>query len=218
MTPKPDSQLLLAYAERRSEAAFTELVRRHVDLVHSAALRITNDPHLAKDVAQGVFAALARQAGSLAGHGALVGWLHRTTRNIAAHSIRTESRRRMRERQAAAMNQTPDSGDSSWQQIAPFLDAALADLATADRDAILLRYFENKSTREVADQLAISTEAAQKRRCDQTPGRCPSHSRTTQLRDVSQPAPRQASRCTMSGEKAGKQTATYSAPSVSGDE
>jgi RNA polymerase sigma factor (sigma-70 family) len=163
VTPKPDSQLLLAYAERRSEAAFTELVRRHVDLVHSAALRITNDPHLAKDVAQGVFAALARQAGSLAGHGALVGWLHRTTRNIAAHSIRTESRRRMRERQAAAMNQTPDSGDSSWQQIAPFLDAALADLATADRDAILLRYFENKSAREVADQLAISTEAAQKR-------------------------------------------------------
>ena len=35
-----DSQLLCAYAERRSEAAFAELVRRHVDLVYSAALRM----------------------------------------------------------------------------------------------------------------------------------------------------------------------------------
>jgi hypothetical protein len=35
-----DSQLLRAYAEHRSEPAFTELVRRHVDFVYSAALRM----------------------------------------------------------------------------------------------------------------------------------------------------------------------------------
>lgn len=46
---RTDQQLLREYAERRSEAAFSELVRRHIDLVYSAALRMVRDPHLAED-------------------------------------------------------------------------------------------------------------------------------------------------------------------------
>jgi len=62
----PDCQLLGDYARTRSEAAFAELVRRHVDLVYSAAVRQVNgDSHLAQDVAQTVFADLARQADRL---------------------------------------------------------------------------------------------------------------------------------------------------------
>lgn len=162
MNPRPDSQLLLAYAERRSDAAFAELVRRHLNLVHAAALRITRDPDLAKDVSQAVFIALANQAEKLAGHSVLAGWLHRTTRNIAAQIIRTETRRRARERMADLMPATSNP-DPGWQPIAPQLDAALSDLAAADRDAILLRYFENKSAQQMADLLGIAPEAAQKR-------------------------------------------------------
>jgi RNA polymerase sigma factor (sigma-70 family) len=162
VNPRTDSQLLLAYAERRSDAAFAELVRRHLNLVHAAALRITRDPDLAKDVSQAVFITLANQAGKLAGHAVLAGWLHRSTRNIAAQSIRTETRRRAREQKAALMPE-PSTPDPGWQHIALQLDAALSDLTTADRDAILLRYFENKSAREMADLLGIAPEAAQKR-------------------------------------------------------
>lgn len=162
MNPRPDSQLLLDFAERRSDAAFAELVRRHLNLVHAAALRITRDADLAKDVSQAVFIALANQAGKLAGHAVLAGWLHRTTRNIAAQCIRSEARRRARERRAELMPAAANP-DPGWQHIAPQLDAALADLAVADRDAILLRYFENKSAREMADLLGIAPEAAQKR-------------------------------------------------------
>jgi hypothetical protein len=57
----------------------------------------------------------------------------------------------------------PSNQDPGWQHIAPQLDAALSDLAAADRDAILLRYFENKSARQMADLLGIAPEAAQKR-------------------------------------------------------
>lgn len=157
-----DSQLLRAYADHRSEAAFAELVRRHIDFVHSAACRMVNDPHLAKDVSQGVFTALAKDAGKLASHPVLSGWLHRTARNIAAQTIRTETRRRHREHEATAMNEPSDS-DTSWQEISPILDAALGDLNESDRDAVLLRYFENKPAAEMAALLGISAEAAQKR-------------------------------------------------------
>ncbi len=162
MSTKSDAQLLREYAGSRSEAAFAELVRRHLDLVYSAALRITGDAHLAKDVSQGVFVALAKDAGKLAAHPVLSGWLHATTRNIAAQTIRTEARRRKREQQAAAMNDSSET-HAAWDEIAPHLDAALSELAASDRDAVLLRYFENQSAKDMAAVLGISAEAAQKR-------------------------------------------------------
>jgi DNA-directed RNA polymerase specialized sigma24 family protein len=84
-----DSELLRAYAERRSEPAFAELVGRHVDLVFSAALRMVCDSHLAEDVTQGVFIALAKNTAQLVDRPALPGWLHRTAQNIAAQTVRT---------------------------------------------------------------------------------------------------------------------------------
>src|SRR5436853_3730136 len=87
----PDSHLLRRYAEQKSEAAFAELVRRHLDLVYSAAVRqVGGDRHAAKDVAQVVFATLARKAGTVARHPVLTGWLYTTTHLAAAHARRTE--------------------------------------------------------------------------------------------------------------------------------
>jgi len=159
-----DPQLLRAYAENRSEPAFAELVRRHVDFVHSAALRMVCDSHLAQDVTQGVFVALAKNADEIKDHPVLSGWLHRTAQNIAAQTVRTDVRRRARESEAATMNEMlATAPDASWEQIAPQLDAALGELGEADRDALLLRYFERKSAREMAQTLGVSEEAAQKR-------------------------------------------------------
>ncbi len=164
MNDQTDSQLLRAYAEHRAEPAFAELVRRHVDFVYSAAQRMVCDSHLAEDVTQGVFVALAKQAVQLANRPVLSGWLHGTARNIAAQTVRTDVRRRAREQEAAAMNELiagePEAG---WEQIAPQLDAALGELGESDRDALLLRYFERKSAQEMAQTLGISDEAAQKR-------------------------------------------------------
>ena len=53
--------------------------------------------------------------------------------------------------------------DANWESIAPHLDAGLGELDEADRDALLLRYFERKSAREMAEILGTSEDAAQKR-------------------------------------------------------
>ncbi|MGC3957439.1 MAG: sigma-70 family RNA polymerase sigma factor [Verrucomicrobiota bacterium] len=165
MNDRSDQQLLQDYAQNRTDPAFAELVRRHIDLVYSAAMRRLGDAHLAEDVAQGTFTALAQNAHDLAGHPVLTGWLHRTTQNIAANLIRTNLRRQTREQEAVTMNQLLSSApnDANWQSIAPHLDAALDELESADRDMVMLRYFEKKSARETATQLGISEDAAQKR-------------------------------------------------------
>jgi RNA polymerase sigma factor (sigma-70 family) len=157
-----DQQLLRDYAGKQSDTAFAELVRRHVDLVYSAALRMVCDAHLAADVTQGVFVALVQNAQQLAERPVLSGWLHRTARNIAANTVRSEVRRRAREQEAAAMNELQQS-EATWEIIAPYLDEALGELAEEDRDAVLLRYFERKSGREMAGILGTSEDAAQKR-------------------------------------------------------
>jgi RNA polymerase sigma factor (sigma-70 family) len=159
-----DQQLLRDYAGCRSDTAFSELVRRHIDFIYSAALRMVCDSHLAEDVTQGVFVALAQTAGQLTDRPVLSGWLHRTTQNLAANTVRSEVRRRAREQEAAAMNQLlATESDATWEIIAPHLDTALGELNEADRDILLLRYFERKSACDMAQILGTSEEAAQKR-------------------------------------------------------
>ena len=128
-----------------SEEAFAELLHRHVDLVYSTAFRVLRNPSFAEQVTQRVFVALARNALKLHPRTALAGWLHETTRNFAITTVRSEERRRLREQEVGAM-ETSDSNDmqAGWDQMAPHLDDALAQVGDADRDAILLRYFERK--------------------------------------------------------------------------
>ena len=60
-----DLDLLGRFVREKSQEAFTALVQRHVNLVYSAALRQVRSPQLAEEIAQSVFADLARDAGKL---------------------------------------------------------------------------------------------------------------------------------------------------------
>lgn len=158
-----DTALLREYSSHGSEKAFAELVSRHIDLVYSAAVRQVGDAHRAQDVTQAVFVLLAQKARTLSKDVILSGWLYRTARYVAADVLRVERRRQLRE-QKAMETMADESGDTHpWEEIAPLLDAAMAELETKDRDAIVLRFFAGKSLREVGEQLGASEEAAQKR-------------------------------------------------------
>ncbi len=161
-----DATLLRQYARDGSQEAFSELVRRHLDLVYAAAWRRTGgDPHRAADVVQTVFASLARHAATLANHALLAGWLHTATRNAALNLQRAEARRRAREQEAFAMQQLTDTPDmpADWDRLRPVLDAAVDELDARDREAVVVRFLQGRTFAEVGTLLRVSEDAARKR-------------------------------------------------------
>ena len=161
-----DATLLRQYAEERSDQAFAELVRRHVNLVYSAALRqVGGDAHLAQDVAQSVFTDLARKAAAVARCPVLAGWLHTSTHYAAAKAVRSEQRRHRREQQAHAMQEllNPSARDAEWSRLRPVLDVAIKELSPEDRDAILLRFFEGHAFGVIGARFHLTENAARMR-------------------------------------------------------
>jgi len=156
-----DAKLLREYVANHSEAAFQALVERHVSLVYFAALRRVGNASLAEDITQVVFVTLARKAGELSKNTVLSGWLYRTTWFVADKAVRAESRRRQREQEA--MQVLTSANDPVWDRLSPVLEEAMARLGQMDRTVVLLRYFENRSLREVGYALGISEDTAQKR-------------------------------------------------------
>ncbi len=161
---RTDAELLAEFVAHRSERAFTEIVARHLNLVHGTALRLLgNDAHLASDVTQTVFVLLAKKAPTLPVQVVLAGWLHTATRHTVANTRRAEQRRQAREQEAFRMNHDLTETAIEWERVRPVLDAAIARLGNADRDAILLRYFEARPFAEIAAALCVSEDAARMR-------------------------------------------------------
>ena len=145
-----DMALLREYAARNSETAFETLVARRVNFVYSAALRQVRDPRMAEEITQAVFIILAQKAGRITSQTNLAGWLFKTTRFVAIAEIRDAVKRREREREAHMQSEIqPTAPDPLWERMSPLLDEALSQLAEKDRQALLLRFFDNKSLAEV---------------------------------------------------------------------
>ncbi len=159
-----DWELLQGWARERSDAAFGELVRRYLNLVYNSALRRVGEPELARDISQAVFLALAQKAHQLNPKVILSGWLFRTTGFVAARAVRSEVRRKRWEMEASSMNPTSTTNPAeNWSAIQGHLDGALQSLSARDRDALLVRFFEQQPLRVVAERFGISEHAAKKR-------------------------------------------------------
>ncbi len=160
-----DPDHLHEFVDSRSEPAFNRLMADHLPLVHGTAVRrVHGDSHLAQDITQLVFVDLATKAAELPEGMPLAGWLYRHTCFKAAEVLRATQRRRQREVVAAhdpALQ--PGKPDPDWSRLAPVLDDALADLAPADREALVLRFLAQRSLRDVGLALGLGEDAAQKR-------------------------------------------------------
>jgi|GEM_PF-4134203 len=159
-----DWQLLREYVDHGSEEAFTTLVKRHLNLTYSVALRRLGNHEAAQDVAQMVFCLLGQKARQLRSDTALVGWLYQTASFKASKYYRGESRRRFREQEAALMTPTgSEETNTVWQQLTPHLDDAINELGVEERLAILQRFFQRKPLREIGVALGIGEDAARMR-------------------------------------------------------
>ena len=160
-----DMELVRQFARGGSNEAFSALVSRYVNLVYSVAIRQVGDPHLAEEATQSVFIILSQKAGSLGSKTILSGWLCRTARNVAANALTVQHRRQHREQEAymQAASDDPEAESDAWKQIAPHLDAAMAQLGEKNHDAVVLRFFDGKDLKEVGAALGVSEEAAKKR-------------------------------------------------------
>jgi RNA polymerase sigma factor (sigma-70 family) len=158
-----DHELLAEFARSESEAAFAALAARYVNLVYSTARRFAGDPHHAEEITQAVFIILAHKAGKMSPRTVLSGWLYQTARLTAANFVKGEIRRQHREQEAYMQSILTNPEAAAWQQLAPHLDEAMGRLGETDRNAIVLRFFENKTAREVGAALKLTEAAAHKR-------------------------------------------------------
>jgi RNA polymerase sigma factor (sigma-70 family) len=154
-----DSVLIARFLDGDRQDAFRELVERHSAMVHGCALRIVGDHQTAQDVTQAVFILLSRKAASLKNYHSIAGWLYRCASFIARDVVKVSKRRALREREAAPVE--PD--ETRWNQLSALLDAGMDGLSETDRHAILLRFFQNRSFRDVGEALGLSEDTAQKR-------------------------------------------------------
>ncbi len=159
-----DAALLREFVGRRSQSAFRQLVERHTNLVYACALQRLHDAHAAQDVTQAVFLTLALKAKDLRPERPLAGWLFVTTGYVASNYHRGEQRRKEREMRAVEHQIHADSPSSpAWEDIQCHLNAGLESLGATDRTALLLRFYESASHREIGAALKLNEETAKKR-------------------------------------------------------
>jgi RNA polymerase sigma factor (sigma-70 family) len=155
-----DLDLLREYLETGAEEPFRTLMERHARMVYGTVLRMARDHSLAEDATQAVFILLSRKGSSLPADTILAGWLYRTARFVALGALRNQKRRLDYDSRAAAMNEPPCPES---ENIPSFLEEAMALLADKERDAIVLRFLEEKTFAEVAQALGITEPAAKMR-------------------------------------------------------
>ena len=160
-----DWRLLRQFVDTGSEEAFARLVERHRRLVYSTCRRELTDTTQAEDATQVVFLVLAQKAKSLRREVVLSGWLFQTARYAARDMRKGEQRRQARDEQAGAKmrEEAARAQEAAWREIDPWLHDSLERLGSKDRDAVLLRFFEDKTFAEVALALGQQEDAARHR-------------------------------------------------------
>lgn len=156
--------LLTEYVQNGSERAFRDLVSNYVNFVFSTAMRMVGgDWALAEDISQTVFVDLARKADRLPENVQLGGWLHRHTCFTARKAMRREQRRVAREKRAIEMHNSQDFTAANLSQVSLVLDEVINALGEKDRDAIVLRFFDQLDFRSIAHSIGSTEDGARMR-------------------------------------------------------
>jgi RNA polymerase sigma-70 factor (ECF subfamily) len=153
-----DGQLLRCFVERRDEAAFSALVRRHGPMVLAVCRRVLCDPHDAEDVFQATFLVLVRRAHSIGRPELLGNWLYGVAYRTALKARAVAGRRRAREGPLVDVPTARSNDEAVWRDLRPVLDDELSRLPQKYRVPVVLCYFEGKTHEEAARCLGCPRE------------------------------------------------------------
>ncbi len=145
----------LAQRIRQGDAdAVRTFVRAHYERVYRYLAHLCRDVPTAEDLTQETFTSAWRAIGRFGGTSSLATWLHRIARNAFLDHCR---RRRRRPPVAPGDVERPDGRDPLAELLADEqrrrLHAAVEALAAAERESIVLHYFQGLSYRQMAEVL-----------------------------------------------------------------
>jgi RNA polymerase sigma-70 factor (ECF subfamily) len=157
--------------------AFEELVRTAGGRMLAVARRFFGDEDAARDVVQDAFLSAFRGIQNFDGHAQLSTWLHRIVVNAALMRLRARQRRPEQSiepllpafqedgHHVEAVVSWTESGERLLErrETRTLVRAAMADLPEGYRAVLLMRDIEDRSTRETADALGITENAAKLR-------------------------------------------------------
>ncbi len=137
----------------------------HYGWVHAVARNLVRDPWSAEDVTQEtLLAALARPPREVPDDQRLRAWLARVAFNLSRLGARQGARQRAREVRVARRESTPSVTDELENAgTLQALSSAIAGLAEPYRGVVLMRYFDDLSTAEIAARTNTSELAVRKR-------------------------------------------------------
>jgi RNA polymerase sigma factor (sigma-70 family) len=148
-----DGQLLTAFVERRDDAAFAALVRRHGPMVMGVCRRALRNRHDAEDAFQAAFLVLVRKAGSVVPREMVGNWLYGVAHNTALQARVAAAKRKRKEKQVADKPGPEAARPAVWDDVTECLDQELSRLPDKYRVPVVLCDLEGKSHKEAARQL-----------------------------------------------------------------
>lgn len=159
--PDNDFALLQRFADDGDAEAFAEIVKRYANVVYATSFRVLHDRGRAEDVSQEVFFRLLRRPQSVSQ--SLGGWLHQCATRLSVDELRSETARRRRE-----ATRRVESGEpaTTWQEISPFVDEALATLPEESREMLVRHFLQGKPQSVIAIETRTSPATISRRMRD----------------------------------------------------
>ena len=166
MDAREDASLLLEVAQKRDQAAFTELFRRYEQHVFNLALRLLHNSAWAEDAVQETMLAVWQAAGSFRPDGCARTWILGIAARQSLKIARTRKRAQAREDSLAGETAMPADAASSKlekEELLGFLRRNLEKLPELDRQVLVCCFGANLTHREIGEALGMPHQTVSKK-------------------------------------------------------
>ena len=150
-----DGQIMDRFVEKRDEAAFAALVRRHGPMVWGVCQRIAGRTADAEDAFQAAFLVLVRKAAAIEPREAVGNWLYGVACHTALKARTACLKLHAKEKQVANMPEPAHHLRDDREELQAMLDRELSALPDKYRLPVVLCHLEGRTRKAVAAQLKI---------------------------------------------------------------